>query len=296
MQQILVPLVILLQCAVAISQLQPDTTLVISPYQLAARISGAHELVVIDAREPAEFQRGHIPGARNAPWQRFCHMQSQPGDSGYAQLLPLDSLATILGELGITASTPVIAYAKADGGWGEEGYIVWLLRSLGHSRSAILDGGISGWKKLKQPLTRERSNYTPQRYSILAVDSSWGISTPLLADSLQQYRILDSRSAAEFNGRTPYGEARGGHIPTAHHLYFKEVFQDNGYLRTPGELSDYFYSCGLQPQQRIVSYCTGGIRSAHLTVVLRFCGFYRSVNYDASFWEWSARTNLPLSK
>jgi 3-mercaptopyruvate sulfurtransferase SseA len=53
---------------------------------------------------------------------------------------------------------------------------------------------------------------------------------------------------------------------------------------------------GLQPEYPIVTYCTAGIRSAHMALVLRMAGFANARNYDASFYEWAGMEDLPLEK
>ena len=45
---------------------------------------------------------------------------------------------------------------------------------------------------------------------------------------------------------------------------------------------------GIVPDQKVVAYCTGGIRSAWVVVVLAHLGYGRVANYAGSMWEWSA--------
>ena len=48
-----------------------------------------------------------------------------------------------------------------------------------------------------------------------------------------------------------------------------------------------FEEAGLSKSDEIVTYCTGGIRSAYTQLVLEMCGFEKSYNYDQSFWRWA---------
>ena len=45
-----------------------------------------------------------------------------------------------------------------------------------------------------------------------------------------------------------------------------------------------------------MSYCTIGLRSAHMTTVLKEMGFSKAKNYSASFYEWAGDNSLPLEK
>ena len=45
---------------------------------------------------------------------------------------------------------------------------------------------------------------------------------------------------------------------------------------------------GLTPEREIIAYCTGGVRSAWVIVVLQHLGYSEARNYAGSMWEWSA--------
>lgn len=43
-----------------------------------------------------------------------------------------------------------------------------------------------------------------------------------------------------------------------------------------------------RPINKIVTYCTAGIRSAYMQLILEMCGFENSMNYDESYYRWCA--------
>jgi 3-mercaptopyruvate sulfurtransferase SseA len=53
---------------------------------------------------------------------------------------------------------------------------------------------------------------------------------------------------------------------------------------------------GNDSRSRPITYCTGGVRSALLAVLLEACLRVLAANYDGSLWEWSADPSLPLVK
>src|SRR5690606_3900892 len=99
--------------------------------------------------------------------------------------------------------------------------------------------------------------------------------------------ILDTREAREFQGQTPYGESRGGHIPGARHLYFRDLLDKDGRLLQGEALQAVLRPLGIGAGTQVISYCTAGIRSAYVTAVLRDMGI-DAKNYDASMAEWAA--------
>jgi thiosulfate/3-mercaptopyruvate sulfurtransferase len=53
---------------------------------------------------------------------------------------------------------------------------------------------------------------------------------------------------------------------------------------------------GLSPDDDIVTYCTGGVRSSWLYFVLKLAGYQKVRNYPGSWWEWSRDFACPVEK
>jgi thiosulfate/3-mercaptopyruvate sulfurtransferase len=253
------------------------------------------QVVVVDARSEKAYNKGHIPGAVSAPWQPFTHMAGKPGDPGWGALLPKKELAGKIGALGIDGGKPLVVYADPPG-WGEDGRFVWMAMMAGIENVRILDGGIAAWKKAGGQTTREPASPPSLEMVINQWDDSLDATTDWIRANQNQIKIVDSRSPSEFNGATKYGESRGGHLPGAILISFDTLFEKKGILKSPEELTRLFESAGLRPDDPIVTYCTAGIRSAHMALVLRMTGVKKARNYDASFYEWAGMKDLPLEK
>ncbi|MCF8090423.1 MAG: hypothetical protein K9K63_17815 [Desulfotignum sp.] len=253
------------------------------------------KVVVVDARSEKAYKKGHIPGAVSAPWQPFTNMAGKPGDPGWGTLLPETELAAKIGALGIDGSKPLVVYADPPG-WGEDGRFVWMAMMAGIENVRILDGGLAAWKKAGGSTTREAASPFSLEMVITQWDNSLNATTDWILANQDHVKIVDSRSQSEFNGATKYGEARGGHLPEAVLISFDTMFEKNGKLKSPAKLTRLFQSAGLKPDDPIVTYCTAGIRSAHMALILRMAGFAKARNYDASFYEWAGMKDLPLEK
>ena len=57
-------------------------------------------------------------------------------------------------------------------------------------------------------------------------------------------------------------------------------------------LTKMFEDAGLSKEDHIITYCTGGIRSAYMQLVMEMCGFENSENYDESFYRWCVEGDL----
>lgn len=78
---------------------------------------------------------------------RFVDVVDEVSEPG--AVLPLtrpgsERLAAAFGALGIDAETMVVLYDSTTGSWAAR--VWWLLRSVGHDRAVVLDGGLRGWK------------------------------------------------------------------------------------------------------------------------------------------------------
>ena len=252
-------------------------------------------MILVDARTADEYKKGHLPGAVNAPWQEFANVIGKPGQPDWGTLLPKDKLAEKIGSFGIDGKKSVIVYADPKG-WGEDGRIVWMLRMVGVANSKMLDGGWKAWNDANYEASTDTPTITPVNFSINTIDESLNASTEWVAENINKIKVVDSRSEKEYGGATDYGEARGGHLPGAINIPFKNIFNSDGTVKSTDELKALFEKDGLKPGDEIVTYCTKGIRSAHMSLLLRMAGFEKTRNYDASFYSWAGNPSLKVDK
>ncbi len=270
-----------------------DTSYVVSAEWLNTRL-GDDNLLIVDARGDDAYNEGHLPGAIVVAWGQFTNMSGSPGDEGWGVLLEKDDLSTVMAEKGFDDDKTIVVYANNPNGWGEDGRIVWMLRMAGLTNSKILDGGFSYWNNSGYDITQDKTDTVKSDFTIADLDLSYTIDTMPLNDTLDSVKVLDSRTKAEYDGAQDHNEARGGHLPGAILLTFTTVLNADGTFKNQEELVTLFTDAGLSKDDTIVSYCTAGIRSAHLSLALRMTGFTDSINYDASFYEWAGNDNLTV--
>ena len=278
--------------------------------QWVVSAEGARQLLaggatLLDARPRRSQRRRPVPGAIPVSWKEF----SQPKQPWRGRLLEDDRLLTEkLQAIGVFQDKPVLVFGDPAKGWGEEGRIVWMLRSLGHQKALLIDGGDSPAETLRDrnqaiaaiQATNKATSTPPNRgdFVVQRVDT-WQIGREELRASLSKNNlvIIDAREKREYLGKTPYGERRGGRVPGAIHLYYKELLAKNGLLLSREEIVAKLEQKGITPTAEIAIYCTGGVRSAWLTSVLADLG-YQAKNYPGSMWEWSAGSpeTYPLEK
>ncbi len=247
-----------------------------------ARALLADGALLLDTRDEGLRGERSIEGAMPVAWQTF----SQPDLPTKGRLLDDDAeLTDRLRALGVSQGVPVVVVADSKAGWGEDGRIVWTLRSLGHSQSYLVNGGIDA-------LLRESVSVQPVRlpgnFTVARTDA-YDITRQELAGLIGRpdVVILDTREPREYQGETPYGEARGGHVPGARHLYFRDLVGADGKVLAGDALRERLSALGVGEGTEVVSYCTGGIRSGFVTSVLADAGI-KARNYSGSMWDWAS--------
>ena len=241
-------------------------------------------IVILDARSEKAYNKEHIPGAINVAWQSLANMKGKAGDKGWGVALNKEELSKKLESLGIDKNTEVITYANKDG-WGEDGRLTWELKTAGIN-SKMLDGGFDLWSKEGRVTTKDVPVVVSKTLNIEQINSNTTVTTENLYENMSKYTIVDARAKDEYDGATKFGEAVGGHIKGAISLPFNEVYNEDGTIKSEKELNQIFKKAGLTKEQEIVTYCTAGIRSAHLALILNMLG-YNAKNYDASYYEWA---------
>jgi thiosulfate/3-mercaptopyruvate sulfurtransferase len=258
---------------------------------------GREGLVVIDVRGKAAYAfGGHIPGAVNTTWHEF----SDP-DAAAKGLLDPDHgrLEQKIRALGINHDSDVVIYSNPFDNWGDEGRMFWMLQYLGHTRLKILDGGWVKW-------TAERRRYehgvvTPKPGAFnVAVNVDVIVEKEELKKLVKRPHpetvIADARSLEEYAGKEISGIPRPGHIPGAACIPWNVFLNPDATVKDLDKIRAGFDEKGLHPSHAVICYCTGGVRSAWLYVVLKLLGYQKVRNYPGSWWEWSRDFAAPVEK
>lgn len=249
---------------------------------------------IIDARGKA-YKLGHIPGAIEVSWKSLSDMDAEFGSEKWGTVSEVDELSKKLNALGIKSTDEIVVYSKTLGAWGEDGRVYWTLQMAGFKNLHILDGGIDKWKSENRKITIFKTKYPEVTNSIVKWNNSRNITTDQLIEEFDDLVIIDTREKDEYLGATKFGEARGGHIKGAVNIPFNSFLEKDGTLKDSEAIKKILRSKGIKTTDKIVTYCTAGIRSAHMQVVLEELG-YNARNYDASFYRWAALKTLELEK
>jgi thiosulfate/3-mercaptopyruvate sulfurtransferase len=271
-----------------------DFELLITPEQVQSLPQ--NERILIDTRPAWKYLLGHIPGAINlSSWKEF----TLKSDSVMGKInQDKEFIVQKLRVLGIDPQKTIVIYGDLSSKWRADGRFFWMFEFYGFKRVVLLKGGLHDWEKAG--FSKERGFGQVGKPSVLEI-SDINLNQDVMANQSwiasrlgsQDIAIVDNREKREFDGETPYGSSKGGRIPGALHIDWRDFFTSDGNMKPRETLGTLLTSKGIHTNQEIVVYCTGGVRSAMAYVVFRYLG-YKVRNYDGSWWDWSNNPKLPI--
>lgn len=235
----------------------------------------SRQVIVLDGRAEAGYLKGHIPGALDLSWEKFTH--TDPGGIKYRLISPRE-LAKVLGEMGISERSTIVAYGDAGSSWGGEGWVLWVLDYLGHKgRLLLLNGGIRAWVKEGFSLNSGREKACKPTEYHLRLRPESNCDTRWIEGHLGRINIIDTRSMPEY---------LAGHLPGTIHIRWKNFLKKDGSIRSKREILALLKSKGVDLDRTTVYYCTGGIRSGFAYSIHEVFDLGPARNFEGGTEEW----------
>ncbi|MBX2882318.1 MAG: 3-mercaptopyruvate sulfurtransferase [Granulosicoccus sp.] len=267
---------------------------------LAAKITD-NNVVVLDGTwflpnsnrdAKAEFESGHIPGARFFDIDAISDQHSP-----LPHMVPsADAFSRSVESLGVSNDSQIVVYDAQ--GLFSAARVWWLFRIFGHQHVAVLDGGLPAWIAAGKEVTEVIADVLPGSYH-----ADFNANTVVDLSGMQQRvknqnaLILDARSAARYKGEAPEPrpELQSGHMPGALSLPATDLMVE-GRLKPVDELRALFKSLEVNEASPIVTTCGSGVTAAIITLALEHCGLGMHQLYDGSWTEWASAPGNPIEK
>ena len=238
---------------------------------------------VLDVRNFAEYQKGHIPNAINFPVTLTYADNKLNG-----KLTDPFSMQNIVQNLGLYADDTLVIYG--DGSFFDAARLFWALEVYGFKNVKLLNSGYDSWSLEDYPTTTQVPNIVKSDY-ITIIDSNriaTKFSTQIATKNPNQI-IIDARPPKAYKGEVSSAK-RFGHIPKALNIPASHNINSST-LKEISELQDVYKD--IPKKKKIILYCAIGKISATNYFALRELG-YNVSNYDASWKEWGNDFQLPV--
>ena len=261
---------------------------------------GRPDLVIVDCRHSLQdpnageqaWRRSHIPGAAYAHLERDLSDMSRKGEGRH----PWPDAETFCAKLtrwGIAPNSQVVAYDDADGAYAAR--LWFLLRTLGHEKVAVLDGGWTRWTSLGLPASSLPREPASQRYV-----ADFDTTRLLDADAVEAHlaaggMLVDARAAARFRGEEEPLDKVAGHVPRAVNRPYAENLTD-GRFKSPMQLADEYRAllAGRDPAE-VVVMCGSGVTACHNLLSMERAGLRGAKLFTGSWSGWLADTRRPVA-
>ncbi len=263
--------------------------------QDAARVADA---VLVDVREPEQYEQAHIAGAVNLPVKSLSEERG-----GVRNLLrPVDQLVTALAARGITPDSTVIVYTKISDAaeLNNAARLFWVLEYLSFPRVHLLDGGLAKWQSEGLPV----ENGPGQAKAVPVEAVKVTIRPEIIAkrsDVLDLVGggtgvLVDARPRGYFTGEDKADfVARPGRIPTAVSRPSADLLQGEMFeFKSEEEIREVVKVADGDTSRKTIVYCNSGNNASLGYFGYRLAGYENVSMYDGSMAEWSLNPALAV--
>ncbi len=237
-----------------------------------------------------DYNAAHIPGAAFLDLMAL----SDP-DSALRFTLPSAAqLAAALSAAGIGNEHTVVLYSSTTPMWATR--VWWMLRSAGHRKALVLDGGLTKWRSEGRVITNELTAYPPAHFIPATRTDDWATQQDVLnAIDNDSVCTVNALSRALHTGESDVSYGRKGHIAGSVNVPYSSLLEADGTYRRPETLRAAFAAVGAMDRSRVICYCGGGISATMDALALVIAGHRNVAIYDGSMSEWVRDASLPMS-
>lgn len=240
----------------------------------------------------AEYNAGHIPGARFFDIDDISDHRSELPH----MVPPVEKFMSRMRKMGVGDGHQIVVY---DGmGLFSAARVWWLFKLMGKTDVAVLDGGFAKWQAEGRavedlpPVIRDR-HMTVSRQNQMVKD----VTQVAAASKLGDYVIVDARAPERFRGEAPEPREglRSGHIPKSRNVYYRDLLNPDGTLKSPEVMSEIFRAAGVDMTKPAILSCGSGVTAAILALAMERIGKTDHAIYDGSWSEWGTFHDLPIA-
>jgi thiosulfate/3-mercaptopyruvate sulfurtransferase len=263
------------------------------------QLLNTENLVLIDAGNRTNYLQKHLSGALFVDLNTdLADIKEDLSIGGRHPLPKIENFSKTLSSLGISSKSHVVVYDDKAGANAASRFW-WMLKSIGHEKVQVLNGGIQAAEAMGFPMSSNEeiaaktdlSKFDHWKWQIAEIDE---VET---ASADANKIVIDVRDAARYNGEVEPIDLIAGHIPGAINVPFTTNLDKNGLFLSPTELKlKYEKILGQKKSEDIIVHCGSGVTACHTLLALAYAGLGIPKLYVGSWSEWSRNNKAIATK
>ncbi len=253
------------------------------------------EVIIIDASNyknaKINYEIEHLDGAIFIDLNtQLADIKTDLSQGGRHPLPEIEIFSKTLTESGITKSSHIVIYDEKNGS-NAAARFWWMLKSVGHEKVQVLNGGFNHAKKNNFPLNSKIQKLIKANTPYCV--EKWVLPT-IEIDDLEKisqssnFIVVDVRDKERYEGKNESMDLIAGYIPGAINIPFTENLDENGLFLKPNELrTKYKTIFGKIKSENIIVHCGSGVTACHTLLALNYAELEIPKLYVGSWSEWS---------
>ena len=242
---------------------------------------GNPNVLILDASPVQLYKTRHIPGAVSVDLMSWYGIQE----------MPQADMERLYQTWGVSPGKKIVMYDQGGTFLATRLFFNLYYHAFPAADLLVLDGGMAKWQEMGSPVTQDVSAPKPGTFRITKVNEDVRVRLPefLTASGDPANNALVEALGPEwhFGAVAPFDKA--GHPPNGILLPSEDFFRPDKTFKSPDEITRMLTYVGIRRDQRIYSYCGGGVAASVPFFAAKFIADYPSVKlYKESEMGWLA--------
>jgi thiosulfate/3-mercaptopyruvate sulfurtransferase len=264
------------------------------------KLYNSENIIIVDVSNgknaKSNYEAKHLEGAIFVDLNtQLAEIKDDLSIGGRHPLPKIKNFAKTISNLGISPRSHIIIYDDKNGS-NASARFWWMLKSIGHEKVQVLNGGIQEAEKNNFPLSSKTE--ITNKAELYKVDN-WKLQIAEIEEvekvsQTENHIVIDVRDVDRYNGETEPIDLIAGHIPGAINVPFTENLDENGLFLPPNILKmKYEKIFGNVKTENIIIHCGSGVTACHSLLAIAYAELEIPKLYVGSWSEWS-RNNKPI--